>query len=68
MVVVFHAAVGYSRDRPQSQHFFFDLEIGAKKIIFGVDYFAPPRIICANRRCWNVSGLTYGMLVKEIHE
>ena len=42
MVVVFHAAVGYSRDRPQSQHFFFDLEIGAKKIIFGVDYFAPP--------------------------
>jgi hypothetical protein len=25
----------------------------------------PPRIIYANRRCWNVSGKSYGMLVKQ---
>ena len=37
------------------------LKIGAKKIIFGVDYFAPTHIICANHRCWNVSGKPYGM-------
>jgi hypothetical protein len=30
---------------------------------FVIDYFAPPLIICANHRCWNVSGKPYGMLV-----
>jgi hypothetical protein len=30
MVMVFHEAVGYSRDRPQSQHFFRDLKMGRK--------------------------------------
>ena len=51
------------RDRPPSQHFFCVLKMGAEKIVFGVDYFAPPGIICANHRCWNVSGKPYGMLV-----
>jgi hypothetical protein len=37
MVMVFHAAVGYSRDRPQSQHYF-----SVSKIVnFVIDYFAP---------------------------
>ena len=37
----------------------------ASIVNFVIDYFATPRIICANHRCWNVSGKSYGMLVKK---
>jgi hypothetical protein len=35
----------------------------ASIVNFVIDYFATPRIICANHGCWNVSGKPYGMLV-----
>lgn len=31
--------------------------------IFVIDYFASPFIIAANHKCWNVSGVPYGMFV-----
>jgi hypothetical protein len=46
MVMFFHAAVGYSRDRPQSQHYFRVSKFGATRLFLELTILPPLHNMC----------------------